>query len=553
MKKYLILFFLIITSAPAFTQMNPVTIILDTAITNIAKSKTFYIKNPANTPLQITNIRTLTQAFYFTQSPFTINSFDSVLVTVYFKINQNITYNDFLIFENNKLKYSIVYYGLATAKYPDTLYRFTQGLIDEPLKTALRSFTTTGYVSLGYNIARDNMFATIDDYNNDDTIECVYIGRKIKAANRTIAQDSGFNTEHTIPQSLFNEDEPMRSDLYHLYPTDNAPNNARSNYQFGIVLSNITYNVGGSKLGRDYENEIVFEQRDVHNGNVAGFIFYFTVKYGNYGGFLTPKQDGVLRLWHRADTVNAREKTRESRILALQHVHNPFIDHPEFVDRIRSIYSVIPDMARPKISASPFSIVYDTLAANDTSSYYLSVFNYGTGNLSVNAVTSSIPQFIVESFPATVPQSEMRYVKIKFKPSVINTTYTGTLTISNSDSAITVNLKGFSNSSTGINTISSEIPSQYNLYQNYPNPFNPVTKIRFDIPSFAGENGTSNMNVELKVFDMLGREVAVLLNSRLSPGAYELLWNANDVPTGTYIYRLTAGSYSQVKRMTVIK
>jgi len=550
MKKFLVLFFLIIASVPAFTQMTPVTIVLDTAITNIAKSKTLYVKNPSNFPLQITNIRTLTQVFYFTQSPFTINPFDSVPVTVYFKSNQNITYNDFLIFENNKLKYSIVYYGLATAKYPDALYAFTQGLIDEPLKTALRTFTTTGYVTLGYNTARDHMFATVDDYNNDDTIECVYIGRKIKAANRTEAQNQNFNTEHTIPQSLFNSADPMVSDLYHLYPTDNAPNNARSNYQFGIALTNITYNVGGSKLGRDYENEIVFEPRDAQKGFVARSMFYFTVKYGNFGGFLTPKQDGVLRLWHRTDTVTARERTRESRILALEHVHNPFIDHPEFADRIRSIYSVIPNIARPKISASPFSVVYDTLAVNDTSSYYLSVFNYGTGNLTVNSVTSGTPQFIVESYPAVVPQSEMRYVKIKFKPSAVNTTYTGTLTISNSDSTITVNLKGFSNSSTGINTVSSEIPSQYNLYQNYPNPFNPVTKICFDIPSLAGTNAT---NAELKIFDMLGREVAVLLNSSLSPGAYQLLWDANDVPAGTYIYRLRAGTYSQVKRMTVIK
>lgn len=80
------------------------------------------------------------------------------------------------------------------------------------------------------------MFETIDDYGGD-TIECVYTGRKIRATNRTEAQNQNFNTEHTWPQSFFNELEPMRSDLYHLYPTDETANNVRSNFDFGRALT----------------------------------------------------------------------------------------------------------------------------------------------------------------------------------------------------------------------------------------------------------------------------------------------------------------------------
>ncbi len=429
------------------SQPAPFTIYLDTTVTNAQASKSFYIKNPSNKILNITAIRTLTQKFYFGINTLNINPYDSALVTVYFKTNQNVTYRNFLIFENTTLNYPIVYYSLATAKYPEAIYSFSQNLYDEALKTGIRTYTSTGYVSLGYDVARDNMFATIDKYLTNDTIECVYIGRKIRAVNRTEAQNQNFNTEHTYPQSFFSESEPMKSDLYHLYPTDATPNNYRANYDFGIVVSNITYNNGGSKLGQNSSGSIVFEPRDVHKGNVARSLFYFVVKYNSVspGGFMDLVQENVLRQWNVFDTVDNNEHLRNNRIAALEHVRNPFIDHPELIDRIKSTFTIANTTPAPKVSAAPFNVTYDTLRSNDTSSYYVALMNYGTAGLTVNSVTSNISQFIVESFPTSVPQAELRYIKVKFHPSAINQTYSGTLTISNSDSTIIVNLIGFSN------------------------------------------------------------------------------------------------------------
>jgi len=532
-------------------QINPVIVTTDTTITKNEITKSFYFKNPSNKTVQIINIRTLTQQFYFTTAPFSLNPYDSALVTIKFKSKHNITYRDFFIFENRGLNSPVIYYLTGTAKYPDTLYRFTQGLIDEPLKTALRTFTTTGYISLGYNTARDKMFETIDDYGGD-TIECVYIGRKIKATNRTEAQNQNFNTEHTLPQSFFNSNEPMVSDLYHLYPTDAAPNSARSNYAFGLPVTNITYNVGGSKLGKDSEGETVFEPRDVHKGNVARSLFYFCVKYpGGIGGYMSTKQENILRNWNNSDTVNTREMLRNDRISTFQKVRNPFIDHPELVERIKSTFTIIPNITKPEISASPFNAVYDTLAANDTMSYYIAVMNYGTGNLIINSAASSIPQFIVESVPASVPQYEMRYIKVKFRPSEINQTYNGILTIQNPDSTITVSLKGFSNSQTGINKISSDIPDEFNLYQNYPNPFNPETKIRFDISQT--EIRKLNTVTELVIFDITGRQVTKPVKQHLEPGKYEISFDGSKLNSGIYFYRLTAGNHVFTKKMILLK
>ncbi|MBI5403134.1 MAG: T9SS type A sorting domain-containing protein [Ignavibacteriae bacterium] len=100
--------------------------------------------------------------------------------------------------------------------------------------------------------------------------------------------------------------------------------------------------------------------------------------------------------------------------------------------------------------------------------------------------------------------------------------------------------------SVGINKIENTVPDKFLLYQNYPNPFNPSTMIRFVIPG--------NSFVNLKVFDMLGREVAVLINENLNEGIYETPFNAPaNLSSGIYFYKITAGDFSEVKRMVFLK
>lgn len=548
MLKKLFIFVLLIFANITFAQINPSTITLDTAITNAVKSKSFYLKNPSNKVIQITNIRTLSGEFYSAQSPFNINPFDSVLVTINFKTKQNITYRNFFIFENTGLNYPLIYYVTGTAKYSDALYSFTQGLIDEPLKAAIKTFTTTGHIPLTYNTARDAMYGTIDHYESPDTIECVYTGRKAIVRTRTEATAQNFNCEHTWPQSFFNSNSPMVCDLFHLYPTDDAANNARSNYPFGVVTTVTGFNVGGSKLGTDSQGTIVFEPRDVHKGNVARSLFYFVVTYQNDFGnglFMNARQDSILRVWNTLDTVDAKEILRNTRIHTAQNTWNPFIAHPELVERIKSTFTTANTVATPKISASPFNVVYDTLAANDTSSYYVAIMNKGTATLNITTATSNASQFIVESVPASVPAKELRYIKIKFKPTSTNQTYTGILTVQNSDSTITINLKGSSNSATGINQISSNIPDNFDIKQNYPNPFNPTTKINFDIPKSS--------YVTMKVYDLTGREVSALISQNFEPGSYSMNWNASSLTSGVYYIRILAGDFSKTIKTILSK
>ncbi len=88
-------------------------------------------------------------------------------------------------------------------------------------------------------------------------------------------------------------------------------------------------------------------------------------------------------------------------------------------------------------------------------------------------------------------------------------------------------------------------PNNFELSQNYPNPFNPSTKINYEI--------SSRENVELKVFDILGNEVAVLVNEVQSPGKYEIEFKSNNLPSGVYFYRLLSGTFSQVRKMILLK
>jgi len=99
------------------------------------------------------------------------------------------------------------------------------------------------------------------------------------------------------------------------------------------------------------------------------------------------------------------------------------------------------------------------------------------------------------------------------------------------------------------------LPDNFELYQNYPNPFNPTTKIRYSIPSLALRERVSEgrVRVSLKVYDVLGNEIATLVNEEKPPGNYEVEFNAKGLASGVYFYRLTAGSFIQTKKMILLR
>ncbi len=106
----------------------------------------------------------------------------------------------------------------------------------------------------------------------------------------------------------------------------------------------------------------------------------------------------------------------------------------------------------------------------------------------------------------------------------------------------------FEGIATDVNDEANYNPENFSLAQNYPNPFNPSTKINFSIPQ-----GTSRENVSLKVFDMLGNEVATLVNEKKSAGNYEIKFDASGLSSGIYLYTLQSGGFVETKKMIYLK
>ena len=96
-----------------------------------------------------------------------------------------------------------------------------------------------------------------------------------------------------------------------------------------------------------------------------------------------------------------------------------------------------------------------------------------------------------------------------------------------------------------INKTQNEIPYNYSLSQNYPNPFNPNTKIDFNLPK--------SEYVSLKIYNILGKEVATLVNSTLNAGKYTIDFDATRLSSGTYFYVIKTEGYTSQKKMTLIK
>ncbi len=198
-------------------------------------------------------------------------------------------------------------------------------LSDSTLRACLES-RIDGHHSLGYDNAKDAIYSDIDNHNGQ--VECVYTGLLVSTDG--VPNSTLMNTEHSWPQSLGAGSEPARSDIFHLFPTKSTANSRRSNLPFCNVVT-VDWQDSGSKLGWDASGNKCFEPRDVHKGDVARAIFYFSVRYNMA---VDSAQETTLKAWNRNDPPSDYEEARNDAIESYQNNRNPFIDRPEFIDDI---------------------------------------------------------------------------------------------------------------------------------------------------------------------------------------------------------------------------
>jgi hypothetical protein len=184
-----------------------------------------------------------------------------------------------------------------------------------------------------------------------------------------------------------------------------------------------------------------------------------------------------------------------------------------------------------------YAIYYDTRAGASAINAYVA-YSTDAGNTWVNQIMSD------SSFTQQQPNSDVRfgdYIQIDAYDGKVIPVWTDQRKGYPNQEIYTANLSGL----LAVNPISTEVPVSFALYQNYPNPFNPTTKIRFDLPkgSFT----------KIVVFDAIGREIRTIFSQVLTAGAYETEFNASNLTSGVYFYKITSGEFSETKKMLVVK
>lgn len=241
-------------------------------------------------------------------------------------------------------------------------YDSARGLDGYELKSELRRIISRSHRDQGYK-RLFNIYIESDadfSYDGDGSIVDIYsenphgedpynFSARDKCGNYSGEADC-FNREHIFPQGVFGKRAPMKSDFFHVFPTDGYVNNRRGSLPFGEVGAATWISENGSKVGFNtfgrYSGK-VFEPIDEFKGDVARALLYFATRYENQVSswrheMLDGSNDQVYRTWfirllvswNKLDPVSEHEYQRNEAGYRFQGNRNPFIDHPEWVDKI---------------------------------------------------------------------------------------------------------------------------------------------------------------------------------------------------------------------------
>lgn len=235
---------------------------------------------------------------------------------------------------------------------------FNFELTGESLKTELFN-KISSHTSLGYsNVTGQDVFAKTD-VREDGTIWDIYSDTTSFSPSEPYSNYSkegdSYNREHIIPQSLFSKKEPMRSDVFHLYPTDGYVNNRRSDYPHAEVgsisySSNNSFTIVGTSSTSGVSGNVC-EPNDIYKGDIARTYFYFVTAYQDkvssfkpYAAFSNDSYPSLSKWainlylkWAKEDPVSEKEIKRNEAIYQLQGNRNPFIDYPDLAQRVWNI------------------------------------------------------------------------------------------------------------------------------------------------------------------------------------------------------------------------
>ncbi len=206
------------------------------------------------------------------------------------------------------------------------------------------------YIWTGFQTTDDKTDGTVWDMYSDipgGTPPYVYHFVTDQCGNYG-AEGDCYNREHSWPKSWFNDQAPMNSDMFHIYPTDGYVNGKRGNYAYGTVATPTWTSQNGSKLGPcnwPGFSGTAFEPLDGYKGDFARTYFYMATRYYTEDGSwnvtdmtnksqLKPWALQMMIVWASADPVSTKETDRNNALYSIQNNRNPFIDYPEYANLI---------------------------------------------------------------------------------------------------------------------------------------------------------------------------------------------------------------------------
>lgn len=323
------------------------------------------------------------------------------------------------------------------AQAPTGYYDGTTGLSGYALKSKLHDIISTKNVNWNYgdlpnyynqtdldkyyDHGPSNTTILLDIYSEIPSGDDAYEYTSADLISSSGAEGLGYNREHAVPQSTFNSNYPMFSDLHFVIPTDARINQLRSNYPYGIGNSTVhhtftnTSRIANSAIPNYAYTNRVYEPINEFKGDIARMLLYFAVRYENklpsfnHSTNTSPASDrsaldgtaerafepayiAMLLQWHNQDPVSQREIDRNNAVYAIQNNRNPFVDNPQWVN---AIWTQTPDAVVP---ASPSNLIstqsgayYTSLSwSPSTSSDVLGYYIYQNGTFLTSTKSTSI-------------------------------------------------------------------------------------------------------------------------------------------------------------------
>ena len=490
------------------------------------------LRNSSNDSLVISNLKFYTiyneTPFSAATNSFTIPANGTYSLWVYFSPIQNIRHNSEMVIQHNAKSGLSSIDLIGQGRFDLSYYDTTENLAEEDLKKALKYRLGLGYTSLSYSVARDSMYASID--NDAGDVECVYTGTTATFNTRAGANSNNFNCEHTFPQGFFSQNLPMRSDIHHLFPTTVTSNSNRGSNPFGTV-SNGTATGGGS-----FYTNTTFEPRDEQKGRTARAMMYFVLRYQDSSNHFST-QESILKTWHTSHLPDSTEKARNQQISTIQNNRNPFVDYPQLEERITNFVS---NSSAPNIFGLDIlqtSINFGTIANQQADTFNYIMVN--RGNQDINFSQLSLSDTTILSFSGNSGQNATLLPGEAISISII--AQTSSAQSFNESLSFTTNLPG-SQSSLSIPISGQSLLTSFtenrakNQLQVYPNPFKSELII-------AGINGNE---VQLRLMDALGREKSYFIRSRNENG---IIVETSGLKKGIYVLEVTYKNQRLTKKI----